>query len=221
MPLSGWRLKSACRGLSILGLILLSRPDCPAQSQYAGMGAHTKRVLMVFGDSRDLPGNVLVEHAVRAEMQAGGTNRIEFFAESLDATRFPDPKYYLLFRDYIKNRYSEQNLDVVMLFMSRDFMLAQEISEALATNIPMVIVVANDLTAPTLSNGRPFTGVFRQFDIAGTMQFIFRLQPDTRRVVVIGGVSTADQITVGRVADLARSVVGVEFEFWTNRSVAE
>jgi signal transduction histidine kinase len=221
IPPSGWMPGSVFRALTILGLILLSKPDCLAQSQSTGRGLQTKRVLMVFGDSRDLPGNVILEQAVRAEMLSLSTNRIEFFAESLDATRFPDPKYYRLFRDYIKNRYSEQHLDMAMLFMSRDFVLAQEMSEVLATNLPLLIVAANDLSAPTLPHGRPFTGVFRQFDIAGTMKFIFRLQPDTRRVVVIGGVSTADQITLERVADLARSVVGVEFEFWTNRPVAE
>jgi signal transduction histidine kinase len=205
----------------VFGLMFSAVTICPAQNSDNMPVARTKRVLLIFGDSRDLPGNVMLEQAVRSELQNHASDRIEFFAESLDASRFPDPEHYRLFKDYIKNKYSEQNLDLVMFFMSRDFSLAKEMPNVLATNLPMVFVVANDLNVPAPPNGHPFTGIFQHFDIAGTMQFIFRLQPDTRRVVVIGGVSPADQITMGRVSEMAQSVAGVQFDFWTNRPVTD
>ncbi len=181
----------------------------------------TKHVLMLFSEARDLPGNVLMEQAVRHEILAHSTNNIEFFTESLDASRFPDRRHYDLFGDYIKNKYAGQNLDLVMMFMARNFMLARETRTALPTNIPSIYVVLNDLEIPSQPEDYHFTGIFQRSDIIGTIRFIFRLQPETRRIIVVGGVSPADQTTMGRIEEVARSVDGVTFEFWTNRPVNE
>lgn len=179
-----------------------------------------KRILLIFSESRDLPGNVMMEQAVRAEMLKRCTNRLDFYTESMDAAHFPNARHYRLFRDYIKNKYVGQNLDLVMMFMGRDFMLAQELPMALVSNMPSVFVAVNELNMPAFPEGRPMTGIFQRYDVQGTVRFIFHLQPETRRVVVIGGTSAADQAVLGKVADVARSVDGVDFEFWTNQPIA-
>ena len=180
-----------------------------------------KKFLLIFSESRDLPGNVMIEQAVRAEMLKNCTNPIEFYTESLDAGRFPNPRHYRQFQDYIKNRYNGQHLDLVLTFMSRDFQLAQQLPSSLVTNLPLVFVVVNDLDMPDEPGTRPFTGVFQRFDIEGTMRFIFHLQPETRRVVVVGGASKPDRATLARIAEIAPSIAGVNFEFWTNRPIAD
>ena len=81
--------------------------------------------------------------------------------------------------------------------LSRDFMLAKEMPSALFTNLPLVFVVINDLEVPEPPAGRRFTGVFQRFDIEGTVKFIFQLQPETRRVVVIEGTKPPKQRTCG------------------------
>ena len=174
---------------------------------------------MIFSEARDLPGNVLMEQAARQEMLIHSTNDIEFFTESLDASRFHNPGYSTVFADYIRSKYSSQKVDLVMMFMSRNFNLANAMSTALPTNIPSVCVVLNDMEVPASAGGRPFTGIFQRSDIPGTFKFIFRLQPETRRVVVVGGVSPNDQTTLARISEMARTVDGVKFEFWTNQPV--
>ncbi len=175
---------------------------------------------MLFSEARDLPGNVLMDEGARDEMLAHSTNRLEFFTESMDASQFPDPAHYKVFGDYIKDKYAGQKIDLVMMFMARDFMLARVMETALPTNIPSVIVVINDMDTSKMPTDRPFTGTYQRFDIRGTLRFIFHLQPETRRVVIIGGVSDADQITLGRMAEVTRSVEGVKFSFVTNLPVA-
>lgn len=193
--------------------------NCPAQGTN-DLG-NIKRVLMLFSEARDLPGNVLMDQGVREEMLAHSTNRIEFFTESMDASHFPDPAHYKLFGEYIKGKYAGQKIDLVMMFMARDFMLARVMETALPTNIPSVIVVINDMDRSTMPTDRPFTGIYQRFDILGTLKFIFRLQPETRRIVIIGGVSSADQITLARIAEATRSIEGVKFDFVTNMPVGQ
>jgi signal transduction histidine kinase len=65
------------------------------------------------------------------------------------------------------------------------------------------------------------TGIVQRFDLRGTLGLIMRLQPDTRRVVVIGGASEADRATLGRIEEAGQSLEGIVFDFWTNRPVAE
>jgi len=210
--------------LLICGLQFGATTDCRSQDTNIPKGVESmpgKKILMIFSEARDLPGNVMMEQGVREELLNHNTNQIEFFSESMDAGRFPNPKHYRQFRDYIKNRYAGQHLDLVMMFMSRDYNLAREMPTALVTNIPLIYVVVNDLPIPEPPGGRPYAGIFQRFDIEGTIRFIFQLQPDTRRVVVIGGVSPPDKAALGRIADAAQSVAGVDFEFWTNRPVAD
>ena len=67
-----------------------------------------KRVLMLFSEGKDLPVNVMVERAAKAELQSHSTNRIEFYAEHLDAIRFPGESYYKLFREYLREKYAQR-----------------------------------------------------------------------------------------------------------------
>jgi signal transduction histidine kinase len=219
-PFSGWNLARLIQVLLFLSLLNLGSQDCAAQATNGDESLGTKRVMMIFSEARDLPGNVLMEQAVRQEMLAHSTNNIDFFTESLDSSRFPDKNHYRLFGDYIKNKYMGQKMDLMILFMARNFLLAQGLTAAVPTNVPAIFVVVNDLEVPNPPGGRPFTGIFQRFDIPGTMQFIFHLQPETRQVVVIGGVSEADQVTLARIQEMAQTVAGVKFEFWTNLPVA-
>src|SRR5436309_1273371 len=88
-----------------------------AQDSKPAEAPRTKRVLMLFSEARDLPGNTMMEQAVRAEMLRG-TNHLEFFAENLDAGRFSDPSQPVLFKDYLEKKYAGKNLDVVIAFMA-------------------------------------------------------------------------------------------------------
>ncbi len=196
-------------------------PWCRAQSVTGGNPPPAKHVLLIFSESRDLPGNVMMEQDLRAAMLQNPTNQIEFFTESLDAGRFPNSRHYRLFRNYIKSKYDAQKVDLMILFMGRDYQLAQELPLATISNIPCMFVAVNDLEMPPTVTQRPMAGIVQRFDVVGTLKFILALQPDTHRVVVVGGTSPADQAVLGRIADTARTVDGVDFEFWTNRPIAE
>jgi len=206
--------------LTIGWICLLAFPVW-AQNSTSGDSSQTKRVLLIFSEARDLPGNVLMEQSVRAQMIKDNTNHIEFYTERMDASHFPNPKHYRLFRDYIKNKYAGQNLDLVLMFMERDFMLAHELPTSLLTNLPVIYVTVNNLEVPQPPEGRPFTGVFQHYDLQGTIKFIFHLQPETRHVVIIGGTSTADQVVMQGLSEIGHSIDGVNFEFWTNQPVEE
>ena len=85
-----------------------------------------------------------MEQSVRAEMQQGGTNRIEFSSEYLDASHFSDKEHFRVFQDYVGKKYAGQNLDLIMAFPSRDYTLAGELPDALFPKVPVVFVAVNE-----------------------------------------------------------------------------
>jgi signal transduction histidine kinase len=176
---------------------------------------------MIFNESKDVPGNILLEQAVRSEMQRAGTNRIEFLTEYLDASHFSDKEHFRVFQDYLGKKYAGQNLDLIMAFPSRDYRLAGELPDALFPDVPVVFVAVNEMEVPQTIAKFGVTGIVQRFDLRGTLGLILRLQPDTHRVVVIGGTSDVDRATLDRIAEASLALEGVEFEFWTNRPMVE
>src|SRR5208283_1360110 len=95
-----------------------------------------KRVLMIFNEGKDVPGNIVLEQAVRADMQKATTNRIEFLTEYLDASHFSDKKHFQVFQDYLGKKYAGQKLDLILVFPSLDYRLAGELPHALFPDVP-------------------------------------------------------------------------------------
>ena len=207
--------------LALLALVLGGRLDGLAQSATNRETAAPKRILMLFSQTRDLAGSLLMEQAVRAQMQEHSTNRLEFMTENLDAIHFSDQAHFRLFQDYVGKKYAGHKPDLVLAFSSRDYRLAANLPDALFPEVPVVFVAVNELDVPEGIRKLGVTGIVQRFDLRGTLGLILRLQPDTRRVVVIGGTSEADRATLGRIQEAAPSLEGVKFDYWTNRPTAE
>ena len=42
---------------------------------------------------------------------------MEFYAEHLDANRFPEERHYRLFREYLQEKYAQNPPDVIVTFL--------------------------------------------------------------------------------------------------------
>lgn len=180
-----------------------------------------KKVLIVFSESRESTGMASMEQALRDEMNRESTNAIDFYDEDLDAQRFPDNAHALAFRDFLRQKYSGKNLDMIVAFMSRDFNLTNELPAAVFSRIPVVFVAVSELEIPDSLRRPGYSGIFQRFDISGTLSLIFRLKPETHQVVVLGGVSMTDRLTLSRIQEAAAELDGIKFEYWTNRPLAQ
>ncbi len=158
---------------------------------------------------------------MRAEMLKESTNPIDFYTENLDASRFSDASHARAFREFLKQKYAGQNLDMVVAFMARDFNLTNELPPEVFARIPVVFVAISEMEIPDSLRKPGFSGIFQRFDVSGTLSLIFRLQPETHEVVVVSGVSQTDRLTLSRIQEVAQSLDGIKFEFWTNRPLAQ
>ena len=196
--------------------------DCFAQELSMPADPRPKRVLLLFSDVISLPGNTAFEQAVRTELQRSTTNRIEFFSEDLDSARFPDIEQLRVFRNYLNRRYTRRlKPDLVIALMGRNFSLATDLRKTIFPTEPFLFAAATESEIPGDLSELQLTGIVQRLDVLGTLKFLLQLQPDTRRVVVIGGVSEMDRLILLRIEEASRSFERLSFDFWTNRPVAE
>ena len=213
------------RGIFLLLVLLwswMSQRHVFAQNLPVHPGERPKRVLMLFGDAKDSAGILTLEQAVRAELQKDATHRLEFFSESLDVTHFADEQHIAEFKHFLRSRYNDTNLDLVVAFpIQRNYRIAGELPDELFPKVPVVFVSINEMEIPFEISKLGVTGIVQRHDLSGTLNLIRKLQPNTRRIVVLGGNSEADRATLAEIQGVAKSLEGMQFEYWTNRPALE
>lgn len=183
--------------------------------------ARAKRVLMLFSENKFLPGNALVEQAARNVLEQSGY-AFEFYAEYLDAGRFPGENYYQMFRQYLQEKYAQRPPDLILSFLTRQFELAGELPAELFPKVPVVFGALTNDEIPREGLGANVTGVVARIDAKGAISVILKIQPETQRIVVIGGTAPLDQLFLSRTEEAAQSFSGrVQFDFWTTRPMSE
>src|SRR6185436_17997474 len=94
-------------------------------------------------------------------------------------------------RDLLRLKYQDVRLDLIVAFGPRALRTALDYRAELAPGAPIVFMAvdsAGDLQLP-----RDVTGVLMTLDSMDTLGAALRLQPETRRVVVVSGTSALDK----------------------------
>src|SRR5215831_11227360 len=94
-----------------LFIVILLLPS-PARAQQA---AFPKRILVLYWQSKLVPSNVLFEQSFEPVIRSS-PDWTEYYSELLDTDRFPGDAQLLLFRDYLRQKYAGQPIDVVVTF---------------------------------------------------------------------------------------------------------
>jgi PAS domain S-box-containing protein len=146
---------------------------------------------------------------------------VEIDAENLDILRFPSQRFQQIFSDYLANKYTEQTPDLIILAYLGSLETAGKSLQRLFPGVPIIVVGLTEEDLSTDQFGGLVRGLAQRVNPRATLELILRLQPETRRIIVIGGTAEVDHNVRDRVKEAARSFAGrVEFEFWDNRSMA-
>jgi len=163
----------------------------------------------------------MLEQAFRTELSRQCQSPIEFYAEHMDASHFSNKELYQIFSDYLAAKYAGEPLDLVMVFLGRDFKLAEDLPPHVFPKVPAIFLTANELEVPEPLMRSGIAGMVARYDPADTIALMRQLQPDLQKIVVVGGVSESDRKTLTRVEQASRATPGIEFEFWTNNVIKE
>ena len=189
---------------------------------YGAEATPAKRVLIISTGSRLAPGFVLVDQQFLQALARVSSARIETYAENLDLIRFPSERYQRIFTEYLTAKYAENPPDLVILVFVGNLGIPGKLLPQLFPGTPIIVA---GLTEEELRGDQfgPFvTGLAQRVDPRANLEVILRLQPEVRRVVVVGGTTEIDRQVVQRVREVAPSFANrIVIEFWDNLTMAE
>ena len=210
---SGFSNRSLPSLLCLIGLSILVVGTSLASAQDVDPG-RAKRVVMISTGSRFSPGFALVEQSALDTMAKLGPGRIDFYSEYLDIIRFPSESYQRIFRNYLRDKYADNPPDLLMLFYVGNLGIAATLLQQQFPEIPVVVAGFTEEKFAADRLGRMVSGFARNVDPHATMAVILQLQPETRRIVIIGGTAEVDRLVFERAEKAARSFAGrVEFDW--------
>ena len=137
------------------------------------------------------PGFAEVDHAVLTGLEKS-PYRIELYQESLDLTLFPERASQDRFREEFVQKYSARKPDVIIAAGPMSLKFIAKLYGKFQGS-PIIFCAIWGGIPDQLTQGVPFTGVLAQLHPEGTLQAALHLLPNTKRVVVIGGVGKFDE----------------------------
>jgi PAS domain S-box-containing protein len=181
-----------------------------------------KRVLIISTGSRLAPGFALVDQQLLRTFERIPSAPIETYAENLDLIRFPSERFQQIFTDYLTAKYAEHPPDLVIMVYVGNLGLAGNLLPKLFPGTPIIAAGLTEEELRTNQFDSLVTGIAQRVDPRATLDLIHRLQPEVRRVVVIGGTAEVDRQVIQRVKEAAASVTGrLELDFWDSGSMAQ
>jgi two-component system sensor kinase FixL len=192
-----------------------------ASGVHGADNGRAKRVLLISTGSRLAPGFIIVDQQV---LQALGkvSAPIETYAENLDLVRFSSERYQRIFRDYLAAKYAEFPPDLVILVFVGNLGIAGKVLPELFPGTPIVVAGLTEEEFRPNQLGPLVSGLALRVNPHASLELILRLQPETRRIVVIGGTAEVDRHVLQRVKETAQSFKGrVAIDFWDNQTMAK
>jgi PAS domain S-box-containing protein len=181
--------------LSVLALLLLASNSATAASQ------DPRLVLLIYGDQKDLPMNLIVDGRLRSIFREKLNDGVDLFSEYLDVSRFPDKRSRRRLLEFLHDKYAAQGLDLIVVIdvAALDQVLLHREWFFPATPVVFCCVTEAEYKARRIAPG--VQGTPAKLDYGPTLELALGFHPRTRRVVVIAGASKEDADTL---ADIRR-----------------
>ncbi len=170
-----------------LAAVVLSGPCASAEA-----AAQRLVVVLYPTDNDGSPGNREADHGIRSTFASDSAESIEVENEYLDVTRFPDPGYQGHLAEFLRQKYADRTIDLVITGLSSALDFAVKYRETAFPGVPIVFCAVDDDELKVRRLPPDVVGVPIQMELVGTLDIALKLHPNTRRVFVVAGASEFD-----------------------------
>jgi len=201
--------------LALLAAIVLPHSTAAAPTK------EIRRILILNEVNSTYPGISIINQAIQAGLN-DSPYHLDFYAEYMDTSLFPDPAVQQELRDSYIRKYQNRKLDVIITVGPSPLKFMQEVHERTFPGVPIVFCLPT-LGAPGTSLvDSDFTGVENDIAPAETVGAALRLLPGTKSVVVVGGVAPIDREQLANVKDELKDYEGrVDISYLTDLAMPD
>jgi PAS domain S-box-containing protein len=182
----------------------------------AGQSVERKKVLILMQEDVNWPAFRLIDENIRAAFRNGSPAGIVVFSEHLDRSHFRDPAIQAEQLAWIKKKYSNSSLDLVIT--------VGEVPPGLFPAVPLLFLSADPRRKlpDTVTSAPNVASVWVSTDAQKTLELAQKLQPDARRIVVIGDDSPSEDTILTRLRRLYPTSAGkMSITYVSNPAVPE
>ena len=152
-----------------------------------------KRLVVLYWDNKEFPGNARFEASLKSQLQLDRRQDVEYFPEYFEFSRFPEEKHIVSFRDYLKAKYAQRTVDVVVASADAPLRFLLQYRTDLFPNSPIVFIAIDPPNSDAIASGAGATGIHHNNAYRETMDLALRLHPGTKRVFVVSGSQQQDR----------------------------
>ena len=179
-----------------------SAPRATAQD-----AARPTRVLVLYQQLAETQPMLEFAQGLRTSITRELAAPVEFYQEALDFDRFVNLELSSPLADYLNDKYRRFGIDVVVPVGGRALKFAVDQLGRVLPNVPIVFALcAEPQTDPAAQPANVTGRISSASRFAPTLWMARRLQPDAKRVVVIGGAGPADSVSVAAAVSAAATL---------------
>ena len=143
-------------------------------------------VLIVAQWDSGLPWYAAVSSAFHATLRANSPVPVAIYAEALDLSRFPSPQHQEIFRRYLREKYREKNIGVIVAVgpLALEFMLGTRLE--LWSTVPVVFSTVDESTVANLKLPPDVTGSTIELTLRDMVAMARALVPNLQRFALVG-----------------------------------
>ncbi len=203
----------------LLALALFSLPLIAAAQE------PTRKVLVLTSSDPNHPGFSVITRNLQSTLRETSPARVELLYElQRGLTEEPaSPADDDELAAYLKRKYADKQIDLVLVMVARRFRLIQQKDPELFREVPKIFYEFDSERDETnRALGPNITGVWASLDLYKTLDLALALQPDTRKVVVVTGNGPSDQVIRERAQSQFRKYESrAEFSYLSADSIEE
>jgi len=160
---------------------------CAVSQVVSAQAIEPKRLVVLYWDNKEFPGNARFEESFKTRLQLGQRQDVEYFPEYFELSRFPEEKHILSFRDYLRAKYANRSVDVVVASADGPLNFLIKYRSELFPNTPIVFVATDPPRSEKLAVWPGATGIRYQNAYRETLDLALRLHPKADHVFVVSG----------------------------------
>ncbi len=160
-------------------------------------------VLIIHSNQRPLPAGVIIEETLRRVVDETSGHPVEFYSEFLDVERF-STEMYTAEAEFLGRKYDNRNIRVIVAAGPQALQFVAEFHNRMLAGVPVVHVAVPRDQLGRMTLPADFVGKTVDLDPTATLELALRLQPNTKRLVIVAGASERDSEWEGRLRDAMR-----------------
>jgi signal transduction histidine kinase len=149
-----------------------------------------KRVLVLYSTRRDAQVAIIGDRELPRLLDRGLTRGLDYYSEFIDQARFSDAAYQRSFAEFLRSKYRDVPLDVVIAMGDTPLQFVAAQRRALFAKTPIVFFTTQAVSRRPVNS----TGVTSTLDFSESLKLALELQPGTRNVFVVSGADESDLV---------------------------